>query len=171
MLKGDDNTATLTVTETRPNQFPMLEAIGRGRLHLELPSNIPVDVNVDGQSGLVSLNMSDMAVERLNLDWQQGDALVTLPEYDPQGSPDDAVLGALVVADGDITLFVPQAAAARFELNRGSSGLNPVFDPLLYNYLVGDILESRSYDSAAIKMHYIVTAPRGLITVSSAATP
>ncbi len=169
--EGDDNTATLTVTETRPNQFPMLEAIGRGRLHLELPSNIPVDVNVDGQSGLVSLNMSDMAVERLNLDWQQGDALVTLPEYDPQGSPDDAVLGALVVADGDITLFVPQAAAARFELNRGSSGLNPVFDPLLYNYLVGDILESRSYDSAAIKMHYIVTAPRGLITVSSAATP
>jgi hypothetical protein len=170
-LESADNTASLTITETHPNQFPMLEAVGRGRLRVELPTNIPLDVNVEGGDGVVSLNMSDLALERLNLDWPIGDALVTLPEYDPQGSPDDAVLGALVVGDGDITVFLPSGVAGRFELNRGASGLEPVFDAVLYNYLVGDILEARSFDSAAVKVRYVITAPRGLITVTTTETP
>lgn len=162
-----DNTATLTVTETRPNPFPNLEAMGRGRLTLELPPNIPLDVTFEGDDGIVSLSMSNLAVERLNMNLAKGDALVTLPDYDPQGSADDATLGALVVGDGNITVFVPPTVGARFQLNRGASGLQPVYDAVLYNYLVGDILEARNYDSAAAKMRYVITAPRGLITVDS----
>src|SRR5690606_21532319 len=33
-----DGSATLTITERRPNPFPDLEAVGRGSLRLELPS-------------------------------------------------------------------------------------------------------------------------------------
>ena len=44
-IDGGDNTATLIVTEARPNQFPSLEAMGRGRLTLELPPDIPLDVD------------------------------------------------------------------------------------------------------------------------------
>jgi hypothetical protein len=166
-VEGNDNTATLTVSETHPNQFPLLEAIGRGRLRLELPPNLPLDVDFTGVDGTVSLNMSGLSLERLNVDLQKGDALVTLPEYKPLGSPADAVLGALAVRDGDITVFVPPGAAARFEMNRGSSGQQPSFDAALYNYLVGDILEARNFDSADIKLRYVVTAPRGLITVTA----
>ncbi|MEO8611580.1 MAG: hypothetical protein ABI690_27020 [Chloroflexota bacterium] len=166
-IEGADNTATLTVTETHPNQIPMLEAMGRGHLTLEFPANVPLDVDFRAADGAVSLNMSGLSVERLNLDLAKGDALVTLPAYKPLGSPADSVLGALAVREGNITVYVPNEVAARFELNRGGSGHDPVYDPALYNYLVGDILEARNFDSADIKLRYQITAPRGLITVTT----
>jgi hypothetical protein len=169
-IEGADNTATLTVTETHPNQFPMLEAMGRGHLTLEFPANVPLDVDFRASDGAVSLNMSGLSVERLNLDLAKGDALVTLPAYKPLGSPADAVLGALAAREGNITVYVPTEVAARFELNRGGSGQNPVYDAALYNYLVGDILEARNFDSADIKLRYQITDPRGLITVTTAGT-
>jgi hypothetical protein len=137
-------------------------------LTLEFPPGVPLDVDFSAADGAVSLNMSGLAVERLNLDLQKGDALVTLPEYKPLGSPADAVLGALAVRDGDITVYVPPGVASRFELNRGGSSQQPVYDAALYNYLVGDILEARNFDSADIKLRYQITAPRGLITVTTA---
>jgi hypothetical protein len=166
-IDGGDNTATLIVTETRPNQFPSLEAMGRGRLTLELPPGIPLDVDFNAADGTVSLNMSGLSLERLNVDLQKGDALVTLPEYKPLGSPSDAVLGALAARDGDITVYAPPGVAARFELNRGGSGQEPSYDSTLYNYLVGDILEARNFDAAETKLRYVITAPGGLITVTT----
>ncbi|MBZ0288429.1 MAG: hypothetical protein K8I30_12505 [Anaerolineae bacterium] len=167
-IEAADNTATLTVTETHPNQIPVLEAVGRGRLTLEFPSGVPLDVDFRALDGVVSLNMSGLSVERLNLDLQKGDALVTLPAYKPLGSPAESILGALAVRDGDITVYVPPGVAVRFELNRGGSGQEPVYDAALYNYLVGDILEARNFDSADIKLRYQITAPRGLVTIASA---
>lgn len=166
-IAGDDNTATLTVTETRPNPFPLLEAMGRGRLTLELPPDLPLDVDFNAADGAVSLNMSGLALERLNLDLTKGDALITLPEYQPLGSPADAVLGALAAREGEISVYVPPGVAARFELNRGGSGQEPQYDGTLYNYLVGDILEARNFDAGTIKLRYVITAPRGLITVTA----
>ncbi|MEP6987648.1 MAG: hypothetical protein ABI970_18735, partial [Chloroflexota bacterium] len=56
--EADDKTANLTITETHPNQFPLLEHMGRGRFRLELPANIPMDVDFKGGEGALSLNMS-----------------------------------------------------------------------------------------------------------------
>jgi len=75
----------LTVREVRPNTFPLLSAVGRGQLRLELPADLPLDVNFNGVQGSFSLNMSGLALERLNMDAQNGSVLVTLPEYDPRG--------------------------------------------------------------------------------------
>ncbi|MBI1282281.1 MAG: hypothetical protein GC179_29415 [Anaerolineaceae bacterium] len=168
--EGDDKTANLNITETRPNQFPLLERMGRGRFRLELPANVPMDVDFKGGDGTLSLNMSGLALERLNMDLVKGNALVTLPAYQPLGTQGDASLGTFVVREGDITVFVPQTVAARFQLNRGGSGLDPKFSTVDFNYLVGDILEARNFDSAEIKLRYAITAPRGQISVEPSAT-
>lgn len=162
-----DGAASLTISETHPNQFPLLEAVGRGTFRLELPADIPLDVEFKGGDGTLTLNMSGLSLERLNMDLQKGDAVVSLPAYQPLGSSSDSSLGAFVVRDGDVTVRVPGSVAARLELNRGGSPSQPVYDTQLYNYLVGDILEARNFDSAAIKLRYALTAPRGLITVET----
>ena len=155
---------------THPNQFPLLERMGRGRFRLELPADIPLDVDFRGGEGALSLNMSGLALERLNMDLPKGNALVTLPAYQPLGARGDALLGTFVVREGDITVFVPQTVGVHFELNRGGSGLLPTFNALDYNYLVGDILEARTFDSAQIKLRYGITAPRGQISIAPSAT-
>ncbi len=165
-----DGSANLVLTETQPNPFPLLEAIGRGRLRLELPADMPIDLSYNGAAGDSSLNLSGLSLERLNFDQRSGDVIVTLPEYRPLGSPDSASLGTLVARDGALTLQIPPTVSARLELNRGGSGLRPEFDPTVYNLLAeGDgILEARNFDGAEIKLRYTLTVPRGLITITSA---
>ncbi|RMG84763.1 MAG: hypothetical protein D6712_10740 [Chloroflexi bacterium] len=155
--------ATFNLKETRPHQFPLLENIGRGRLVIELPTEIALDVAFAGEDGDASFNMGDMALERLNINLQQGDALVTLPAYSPLAPNIADDPGDLVVRNGDITIFVPSSVGGHFELNRNGSGIQPEYDPSLYNLLVGDVLESRTFDTADIQIRYIITVPRGVI--------
>lgn len=165
--EADGGAATLTISETQPNQFPLLDAIGRGTFRLELPAGVPLDVQFNGVDGTLTLNMSGLSLERLNLDLENGNAVVSLPSYQPLGSSADASLGTFVVRSGDMTVRVPADVAARLELNRGGSPAQPVYDAQLYNYLVGDILEARNFDTGEIKLRYALTAPRGLITVET----
>ncbi|MBN8619655.1 MAG: hypothetical protein J0L63_12165 [Anaerolineae bacterium] len=168
--ESGENTADLTITEQQPNQFPLLEAVGRGRFRLELPAGLPLDVSFIGADGTLTLNMSDLSLERLNVDLASGSAVITLPEYQPLGSSGDALLGTFVARSGSLTVRVPSAVAARFQLNRGGGGFEPVYDSLVYNYLVGDILEARNFDGAPIQIRYGITVPRGVITVESTAS-
>lgn len=164
--EAGDSTATFTLREEQPGAFPMLAAIGRGRLRLELPSEIPMDIEFIGADGNATVNALDIWVERLNIDLREGDALVTLPEYDPQGSPEDSTLGAWAVRNGDITVFVPSSVAAHLELDRGLSGIQPQYDPTIYNLLATGTtgaLEARNFDTAEIRVRYNITAPRGQI--------
>lgn len=164
--EAGDTTATFTLHEEQSGAFPMLAAIGRGRLRLELPSEIPMDIEFIGADGNATVNALGLWVERLNLDLREGDALVTLPEYDPQGSPEDTTLGVWAVRDGDITVFVPASVAAHLELDRGLSGIQPQYDPTIYNLLATGTtgaLEARNFDTAAIRVRYNINAPRGQI--------
>jgi len=172
--ESGDGTATFTLREVRPGVVPMLAAIGRGTLRIQLPPEIPTDIEFIGVDGDATLDAGEIWVERLNIDLGEGDALVTLPEYDPQGSPDDATLGAWVVRDGDITVVVPAAVAAHLELDRGLSGIQPQYDPSIYNLLATGTtgaLEARHYDTAEIRMRYNITAPRGQIRLDVASNP
>ncbi|MFN8375345.1 MAG: hypothetical protein U0694_21015 [Anaerolineae bacterium] len=164
VVDGGDTTATFTLTEARPSPFPMLEAVGRGTLRLELPAGVALDVEFRGEQGRAALNMDGMALERLNVDLVSGSAVVTLPAYDPLGTPPDENLGTLAVRSGDIVIVVPADVGGRFELNRASSGIRPVV-PENYLYLDGDILEARGIEDAAIVLQYAVTAPAGQITL------
>lgn len=155
------------VYEQQPNQFPLLEAVGRGRLRLELPPGVALDVAFHGMNGGATFTMTDLSLERLNLDLEHGNALVTFPNYKPLSPSVAQEPGNLNVRDGAITIFVPQAVSGRFELNRGGSGIRPEFDDQQYYYLEGDVLQGKTYDSADIKLRYVVTAPHGLIQVQT----
>ncbi len=161
--EAEDARATFTLREEQLREFPMLQAVGRGRLVVELPPELPVDVAFGGMDGEATFNMGDLFLERLNINLQRGDAIVTIPVYNPLSPTAGEQAGNFTVEDGDVTIFVPGEVAARMELNRGGSGVEPVFDPLVYNHMVGDVLEARAYDSADIQLLYVVTAPRGLI--------
>ncbi len=170
-VEAGDGTATFTLRETQPSGFPRLDAIGRGALRLRLPPEIPADIEFIGATGDATLDARDIFVERLNINLTEGDVLVTLPEYDPQGSPDDAILGGWAVQDGDITVVIPPAVAAHLELDRGLSGIQPQYDPTVYNLLATGTtgaLEARNFDSAAIRVRYNITAPRGQIRLQVA---
>lgn len=161
-----DNSATLTLREVRETgAFPRLETMGRGTLHLELPPNVPLDVEFLGQDGSVVLNMGATALERLNLTAERGDVVVTLPAYEPLFSVAQESLGTLTVNNGDLALFIPTNVGARLTLDRGGSGIQPQFDPNVYNYLVGDVLEARNINTAQIVSDYILRVPRGLIRI------
>ena len=162
---AEDSAANLAIRETRPAQVPLLENVGRGALRLSLPPDLPLDIEVRGDNGAVRLDLTGTALERLNLDLRQGSALVTLPAYQPLGSGPQDLLGTLAVRDGSLTLFIPAAVAARLELDRGGSSIEPEFDPLFYNYLVGDVLQAASITTADIVVRYAVVVPRGVVRV------
>ncbi len=169
--EAGDGTATFALREVRPGAFPMLAAIGRGTLRVELPPEVPTDIEFIGVDGDATLDARDIWVERLNIDLREGDALVTLPAYDPLGSPDDATLGAWAVRDGNITVVVPASVAAHLELDRGLSGIQPQYDATIYNLLATGTtgaLEARNYDTAEIRVRYNITAPRGQIRLDVA---
>jgi len=164
--EASDSSATLTLHEIRNSgDFPMLETMGRGTLHLELPPNVPLDVEYVGQDGSVVLNMGATALERLNVTSVHGDAVITLPEYKPLLSQASDSLGTLTVGDGNLALFIPAAVGARLEMDLGGSGIKPEYDPNVYNYLVGDVLEARNIETASIVMHYALHVPHGRIRV------
>lgn len=166
-VEAPDRSATLTLTETRPQGIPSLDQLGRGVLELELPPDIPLDVEYVGADGDATFNLNDVALERLNVDLASGDLIVTLPIYQPVLIPPGESNGTLTAAAGNLALFVPQSVAARLELNRGGSGIEPQFDPAQFNYLVGDVLESRTIDTAPFALDYTLNVPHGQIRVES----
>ncbi len=167
-VEAADSSATLTLHEVQQTgAFPMLATMGRGKLHLELPPNIPLDVEFVGQNGSTVLNLGGTALERLNITSVHGSAVVTLPEYKPLLSQPTDSLGTLTIGDGDLALLIPAAVGARLELDRGGSGIDPQYDANVYNYLVGDVLEAKNINTASIIMHYTLRVPHGKIRLEA----
>ncbi len=159
-----DGTATLTIRERGP-VFPRLEELGRGTLELRLPPGLPIDLRFSGGEGDAALSLDGLDLQTLNADLASGALAVTLPDTAPP--PGAAPTGTLTARDGGLTIFIPTSVAARLELNRSGSGIDPQYDPTRYNYLVGDVLEARAIDSAATVIRYVLTAPRGQIRVET----
>jgi hypothetical protein len=164
---ADGNAATLILRELGMDGIPPLDAVGRGTLRVELPPALPLDVDFVGGSGAVTFNLNGVSLERLNLTSARGSVVVTLPDYAPQLSQRGESLGAITVGAGDLTLFVPASVAGRFELNRGGSGIDPVYDADTYLYLVGDVLEARGIDTAAAVVRYTLNVGRGQIRIQT----
>ncbi|MCB9457315.1 MAG: hypothetical protein H6671_15120 [Anaerolineaceae bacterium] len=167
-VEADDNTATLTITESQREPFPLLETLGRGVFQLELPADVALDVVFTGESGETVMNMDGLALERLNIDLQQGDVVVTLPAYNPLGSAEDAMLGTLAARDGTLTLRIPEAVAAHLEVVRPGSGIPPSVDDIRYLRLEGGVLETRNFDTFDMRVRYLLDVPHGPIVVTTA---
>lgn len=168
--EDDQGRATFTLTESQRPGFPALDAVGRGRLRLEIPDDVAVAVAFAGGDGDLLLDLSGLQLERLAVEVIDGDIAVTLPAYAPQSPNAIDQPGVVTAQDGQITLFVPETVAARLELNRAGSGIEPEFDDAVYRYLQGDVLEARGYEDEAndlIKLRYVITAPDGVIRVET----
>lgn len=164
----DDGTAEFTLREDQDDQLPTLDAVGRGTLSLKLPPNIAIALAFRGDDGDVTLNLSDVALERLSLEVDLGDALVTLPDYAPRSPNADEQPGQLIAHNGDVALFVPENVSARLELNRNGNDIRPEFDPayILIDDGADGTLEKRTVGEDDISLFYEVTAPRGLISLT-----
>ncbi len=158
---------TFTFSETPLRDFPILENIGRGRLELLIPADLPLALAFDGDTGNTLLDMSTISLERLNVSSADGNIGVTLPEYMPLSPNAAEQPGNIIAENGDVTVFVPDSVSVRFELNRQGSGIDPQFDDIRYLYLVGDVLEARDYADAELSLRYIITAPSGQIAIES----
>ncbi len=160
-----DGLATFTVRERQKSPYPLLEEIGRGTMQVELPQDIAISVAFAGVDGNGTFDMGSLDLERLNLDIQRGDALVTLPAYQPLSPGVAQNPGEFFVRAGNLRLLIPDAAAGRFVLDKSLNQF-PTRDESLY--AVEDtgtqwILVSRRYDTSAIQIQYRLTVPRGEI--------
>jgi hypothetical protein len=160
-----DGIGEFTLREEQPDQFPGLEAVGRGRLLLELPADVAVALALRGEDGTATFNMSDLRLERFSAELERGDVLITLPEYQPLSPTAIDEPGQIATREGNVTLFVPRRLAARLELNRGGNDIRPLFDPsyILIDDGADGTLEKRAIGADDIEVYYEITAPRGQI--------
>lgn len=162
-----DGRAEFTLLEQQSGQFPMLEAVGRGTLRLELPPQIGLAIAFTGQEAETTFNLNDTELERLSFTLESGDVLVTLPDHEPRSPNAQDDPGELVVENGDIVIIVPEGVAARLELNRGGNNIRPIFDEryILIDDGADGTIEKRDVDEGDVPLFYEITAPGGQITL------
>ncbi len=160
-----DGLATYTLRETRPSGLPRLDDMGRGTLLMELPRHVAVSITFTGADGDAAFNLAGLDLQGLDLALMRGDALVSLPDYQPRSGRTTRQSGNLSVQSGDLVLVVPESVGGRFVLRRDRDR-RPEFDGSAY-ILIDDggdgTLEARGYDAEAAQVEYNVAVPAGAI--------
>jgi len=110
---SEQGVGEMTITETKSDEFPRLDDIGRGTLDLTLPANIPLVLNIVNQSGDVTLSLGDVQLERLTVTINQGDAVVSLPNHDPLSLESEERPSEFIISGGDLTILIPTDVDAR----------------------------------------------------------
>ncbi|QPC84507.1 PspC domain-containing protein [Phototrophicus methaneseepsis] len=163
----ENNIGTFTINETQANAFPQLNEVGRSELQIMLPADVAIAVTLIGEDGTVNFDAATLNLERLKMTLQQGDAIVTLPEYQPRSPSVVEDPGELRVNNGELRVRVPAAVGGRFVLNQASNrqpSLGQDYDDLIYalELRVNEwVLIARNYDDSAIQVTYNIFVPNG----------
>lgn len=163
--------ATFRLTESQVHDFPLLEAVGRARVTLSLPPDIALALAFKGTSGTVDFDMAALNLERLNLQLERGEVLVTLPEYQPLSPSVIDNPGSWLVLEGNLSVVVPETVGIRFllERSRNAEPRSPQhYDELFYVVELSPtdyILASRRYDALPVQVRYRVDVPNGTFRV------
>jgi phage shock protein PspC (stress-responsive transcriptional regulator) len=163
--------ATFTLTEQRPQGLPRLDSVGRGTLSVEIPPQIAVAIAFIGTQGDVNFDLDALNLERLNMELLQGNAIVSLPNYQPLSPSVAQNPGALNVLNGDLRVVITPDVGGKFLLNKNSN-TRPQFDDILYaleDNLSEWLLTSRQYDSASVQILVVVNVPQGQIRLDTQA--
>lgn len=166
-----DQRATFTLREARPNQFPVLEAVGRGRLRLQIPAELSVSLAVAGSDGDITLNLRELALERLTVFAVTGNVLLTLPDYTPLSPNAGEIPNDIRAPVGTVSILAPESLPVRFELQRGAGSPPPLYDETVYRYLANDVLEARTYENADVRLDYVIRSPQQIRVETPAGTP
>lgn len=166
--------ATVRIIESSVSDFPTLENLGRADLRLQIPRDLALGMAFEGDHGTANFDMAALNLERLNLTLISGDALVTIPAYQPLSPSVLERPGNWSIRDGNLTVTVPEAVGARFLIAR-SGNREPVagqtYDDLLYRVeLDGDdyVLIARQFENSEIQVTYRVDVSGGSLRVVAA---
>lgn len=160
---------TLTVTETRPNPYPQLPYVGRSSITIEVPQDVPVVIAFIGQSGAVNFDMASLDLERLNVRLEQGNALVTFPEYQPLVPGMAENPPQIDILDGNLRLVVPPDVGASFTLDQSRNNF-PERDELIYaveDNVTEWVLVHRQFNDLDVQLYYVLNVPRGQILLEN----
>jgi hypothetical protein len=168
----DAPSAAIQITEKLVSEFPSLEDIGRGNLTIQIPPNIAVGVTFAGRRAqTVSFDMAALNLEQLNLQVEEGNVFVLLPEYQALSPSVQELNGLWQVMNGDLRVEVPENVGARFllerEVNSEPRG-GQSYSELIYRVeLEGNdyVLVAREFDAAEIKMRYRINVPSGRLQI------
>jgi hypothetical protein len=154
--------AECTFTELKPDGFPPLDAVGRGSLSLRIPDELPVAVAFAGTEGNATFDLNDAQLERIAVELQSGDVLLTVPAYQPQSPSAINDPGRLILANGDLTVVVPANVNARLGFDRRGSGIDPQYptDYIEQRNTVDGLLR-RDVENGSITLEYDILIPRG----------
>ena len=154
--------AECTFTEIKTDQLPPLEAVGRGNLTLRVPGDLPIALAFAGTEGNATFDLNDAQLERIAVELQSGDVLLTVPAYQPQSPSAINDPGQLILADGDLTVVVPSDVNARLGFDRRGSNIDPEYPPNYIEQRDGvDGLLRRDVEGGSITLEYDVLIPRG----------
>ena len=164
--ESENGIGEFTLTESKPSALPMLEEVGRGSVVLRIPPDLAVAVALTAEDGDVLLDLTSLSLERLNIEVSRGDVEVRLPEYEPLSPNAAEQPGQLVVENGDLTIYAPEAIDVRLEFDRRGNDVDPQFPPTYIE--VRDPVDGmlrRDQETAGILSLYRVVIPRGLLSL------
>jgi hypothetical protein len=155
-------TVEYTIHEEQSSQFPLLTAVGRGSMTLDVPADIAVAINIVVADGLTTLNLSDLQLERLTLTVDNGNAAITLPNYQPVSLNPAERPGEIIVSRGNLTLLTPNEIDVRVAFDRRGSGTPVQYDALYIDQRDDvDGTLRRELESSDVRLFFDVTIPRG----------
>lgn len=161
----DGDVASLQVIERQVDEFPLLENIGRGDLRIQLPTNIAIGLDYNGnRADAVTLDMGELNLERLSFGLDEGNMLVRLPLYQPLSPSVVDRNGTWAVRDGSLQVIAPTELGVRFLFARASNAEPSNFDELNYQLLLEGsdyVLASRQFDNLEAQMRYQVNVSGG----------
>lgn len=165
--------ATFVITESYINDVPLLDAVGRAELRLEIPQGVALALDFTGSRGDVTFDMASLDLERLNLALIEGNAVITLPEYQPLSPSVLENPGQWEVLNGNLRVVIPEDVGARFLLERSQNAEprpSQAYDDLYYALELSPndyILTSRGYEALEIQVRYRVNVPSGVFQVDT----
>jgi hypothetical protein len=97
--------------------------------------------------------MGELNLEVLNVEVQRGNALITLPAYDPL-SPSSLDSSGVWQVNGDLRVVLPASVGARFIIPPNST---PLYDEALYRIEIAGadwLMVARNYEDSAVQVTY-----------------
>jgi hypothetical protein len=117
----DGAVGTYNYVETPANAIPMLEAVGKGKLTVQLPAGVIIDqLTISGREGDLAFDSSTSTINRISV--SMGNGNITAKLGDKAG-----LIGDFKTGRGDISVEVPKTLIAQFQLLGGGAS-NPVFN-------------------------------------------
>jgi hypothetical protein len=153
------NRGELRISEQSVHPLPLLESFGSNRLALELPPQLPLTLDCDGNVGSIQLDLSGLDMDRLEVRASLGELTVTLPG-------EGGLIGDISTGQGDVTVRVPETMAMRFEVSRGLGGGLQIPSGLLR--LEGGVLMTEGYSEAHDQVNLNVGTTFGDIIIEYA---